>query len=172
MNEIQFLATAFLCCVFGAAFYWNIAYPVLSKIVRYRLFMLRDAARKLASEHKLGQSGGFNRLDDFIATTVLIAPFIGLPSFAWHAATHQHREADPIGISGMPKEFSEIRDETSRCAIIMMMLNSPLTVLVAAVPVPILWAVGKISSSGLYRGAEGFVENVGSGSGDSVLCAA
>jgi hypothetical protein len=149
--------------VIASFFYWEIFHRVCVRALRFKLFALRDEARRLACDKKLGDSEEFKTLEQFICLTIAYIPNISLFSFVLHtsptlsAADKEEfakfdREAQP--------EFLDIRNGACRCAIVMMTLNSPWLFLAGSIPILSLWAIGRISGIMLYRKTESFVEGL------------
>jgi hypothetical protein len=159
---VPLAAVGFGASVLLSIFYWQIFRAVMLRSLRFRLFALRDEARRVASEKGLGDSLVFHNLERFICGTISFVPHTSLFSFISCSLSPDDSEKNQYERfqKEAPQEFIGMRDATAKYAIVTMMLNSPWLMLFSSFAVPILWAAGKISRVRLYRGAENLVENI------------
>ncbi len=144
-------------------FYWEVVHRIFIRALRFRLFELRDDARRMASEKALGGSKEFKALETFICLTIAYIPNISLLSFLISKTpTISGSDAEALAAfeREAPPEFLDVRNSACKCAIIMMTLNSPWLIFGALFPVLSLWVLGKISGAIIYRKTESFVEGL------------
>jgi hypothetical protein len=150
-------------CIIGSVFYWHVCWPVILKRIRFHLFEVRDNVRAIAAERGLANDFAFKQIERFICRTIAIAPFINLRSFAWFVA-HKGKNIDTSDYDRFsreaPAELKGMRDVTVRCAISVMMLNSPWEVFLFLFLLPILWSFGRLSHLRIYQGTEEFVDDI------------
>lgn len=158
---IAAVAVAFAACVLLSFFYWEVFHIVVCRSVQFRLFARRDATRRIAVEQRLADSFVYRDLERIICKTVCYGSRISLLSFLWFMAKHK-KSIDTEAVTRFereaPPEFQQMSMETSKDALILMMLNSPWICAAGSLLIVVMWALGKISGSRLYKGANAFVD--------------
>jgi len=171
MKAIEISSVVFACCTLGSVLYWQVFHFVVTKRLRFQLFALRDAARRIAIERDLGVDPHFKELERFICKTIAISPSISLTSFLVYCMFYDKKlaktEVKRQTLAEIkkfedeaPAEFVGIRNETAKFSIFIMCFNAPLAMVFGAVGGLVMAAFGKLNRLGLYRSAEKFVEEV------------
>lgn len=155
----------FIATILGSVFYWHVVRPVFMQAIRFRLFARRDHLRELAIEgHEDAESASYKYLESFINKTIAQMPGVGLASFLVYAAvTAQQRRASPEFLHFEEQaslELKEIRNKSTLDALMLMTVNSPVMVIMAAFVGAILWVAGIVNKIILFKNTESFVEDL------------
>jgi len=159
INLIYFMRIFIMVAVISF-FYWEVFHRICVRALRFRLFALRDDLRRMAGEKGLGPTKEFRGLEHLICVIISHIPNISFLSFLLFKSppiSERDREDLDKFEHDAPSEFLDMRSEACKCAIMIMMLNSPWIVAVSSFAVLPLWALGKISGPKICRKTEVFI---------------
>ena len=157
------LMFVFITAILLSLSYWHIVRPVFMHAIRFRLFARRDQLRELAIDGvEDAKSDSYIYLEAFINKTVAFIPSVGLFSFIIYAVLDNRTPSTEYlrFEEQASADLKEIRNKSIQDALLLMTVNSPVMVMLAAVVGSVLWVCGKINKIMVFTNAENFVDDL------------
>jgi hypothetical protein len=159
VNDIAAISfVVFLACGLLSLFYWTVVQPVFLRALQFRLFARRDAVRRQMIESST-PTFAHRHLEGFICKAISFIPSMNLVTFAKFAANPTASEAAEAEVKRFkaeaPEELLELKHNSVKDCILIMMLNSPIAFVFAAILGFVLWVLGRFAH--FYRRTESFV---------------
>lgn len=155
----------FATVVLVSVFYWQIVHKALIQHLIYRMFARRDKLRKLAIDgHEDHRSFAYREVESMICKTIRVVPSIALPEFLKFCVSPDRHSQARVDLDHAREETSpellEILTKTSKDAIVIMMLNSPMITVGALFFVGVLKLAGKLNKMMVLNKASSFVDEL------------
>jgi len=156
-NTTSWLVLAFLICLLGSIFYWQVMHKSLLDGLRFRLFAERDKLRRLVLEGDENRdSFSYGEVEKLMTNAIAAIPSISLFSFCLYLKKLS-KEPTEDGDRFELEASDELKNIVLRIvdiSLIVMALNSPILLVFLFV----LWLVGKAKKSQLRTYAERFLK--------------
>jgi hypothetical protein len=165
MNTTALILIVFLTCCVISVFYWHVVWKIAIRTMRFRLFARRDKLRRMALDKKEDRSSfAYGELEEFICKTIAVVPSISLASLITSILRNPNPRSESLDRfrDEASPELAELLSKTSKDALYIMALNSPILLSMGAIIVFSLWIVGRVNKMLLfvYRQAEHVIDEL------------